>query len=62
VVGKRAAGTVLRRIPLAGGVWSGSADAYATWQIGKYAARELRPRPTVQGTVIANGTATRSVR
>ncbi len=55
VVGKRAAGTVLRRVPLAGGVWSGSADAYATWQIGKYAGRELRPRPTVQGTVVAGG-------
>jgi len=58
VVGKRAAGTVLRRIPLAGGIWSGSADAYATWQIGKYAARELRPRPTVVGTVITDGSAT----
>ena len=44
VIGKRAAGTVIRRLPLAGGVWSGSADAYATWQVGKYAARELRPR------------------
>ena len=52
VVGKRAAGTVLRRVPLAGGVWGGSADAYATWQIGKYAARELRPRPVVAGTVL----------
>ena len=44
VVGKRAAGTVIRRIPLAGGVWGGSADAFATWQVGKYAARELRSR------------------
>ena len=52
VVGKRAAGTVLRRVPLAGGVWGGSADAYATWQIGKYAARELRPRPVVAGAVV----------
>ena len=52
VVGKRAAGTVLRRVPLAGGVWGGSADAYATWQVGKYAARELRPRPVVAGTVV----------
>jgi hypothetical protein len=54
VIGKRAAGTVLRRVPLAGGVWGGSADAYATWQIGKYAARELRPRPVVVGSVVAN--------
>jgi hypothetical protein len=44
VIGKRAAGTVLRRVPLVGGVWGGSADAFATWQIGKYAERELRPR------------------
>ena len=44
VIGKRAAGTVVRRVPLAGGVWSASADAYATWQVGKYAARELKPR------------------
>jgi len=55
VIGKRAAGTVLRRVPLAGGVWGGSADAYATWQIGKYAARELRPRPVVAGTVLSGG-------
>ena len=44
VVGKRAATTVVRRVPVAGGVWAGSSDAIATWQIGKYAERELRPR------------------
>ena len=44
VVGKRAASTVVRRVPVAGGVWAASTDAYATWQIGKYAERELRPR------------------
>ena len=44
VIGKRAAGTVIRRVPLAGGVWGASADGYATWQVGKYAGRELRPR------------------
>lgn len=44
VMGKRAAGTVIRRIPVAGGVWGGGADAYATWQIGRFAARELQPR------------------
>lgn len=44
VVGKRAAGTVIRRVPLAGGVWGGSADALSTWQIGRYAAGELRTR------------------
>jgi uncharacterized protein (DUF697 family) len=46
VLGRRAAGTVVRRVPVAGGVWGASADAFATWQIGKYAARELRARPT----------------
>lgn len=45
VIGKRAAGTVVRRVPVAGGVWGASADAYTTWQIGRYAAKELRPRP-----------------
>ena len=44
VIGKRAATTVVRRVPVAGGLWAGSSDAYATWQIGKYAERELRPR------------------
>jgi hypothetical protein len=57
VIGKRAAGTVLRRLPVAGGVWGGSADAYTTWLVGRYAARELRPRPVVAGTVLANGSA-----
>ncbi len=45
VIGKRAAGTVIRRVPLAGGLWGGSADAYATWQVGRYATQELRRRP-----------------
>ena len=44
VVGKKAAGSVARRIPLAGGVVAGTADAWDTWQVGKYAERELRPR------------------
>ena len=44
VIGKRTATTVIRRVPLAGGVWGASADAISTWQIGKYAARELRSR------------------
>jgi EcsC protein family len=44
VVGKKAAGTMVRRVPVAGGVWAAGTDAYATWQIGKYAERELRPR------------------
>ncbi len=48
VIGKRAAGTIIRRVPVAGGIWGGSADAYSTWQVGRYAARELRPRPRAQ--------------
>jgi uncharacterized protein (DUF697 family) len=44
VIGKRAASTVARRIPVAGGVYGAGTDAYATWQVGKYAARELRSR------------------
>jgi uncharacterized protein (DUF697 family) len=44
VIGKRTASTVARRIPVAGGVYGAGTDAYATWQVGKYAARELRSR------------------
>ncbi len=44
ILGKRAASTMIRRVPLAGGVFGGGADAYATWQIGRYAARELLAR------------------
>jgi len=51
VLGKRAASTVVRRIPVAGGVWGAGTDGYATWQVGKYAARELRTR-TVQGELV----------
>ena len=45
VVGKRAGSAIVRRIPLAGGVISGASDAYSTWQVGRYAGRELRARP-----------------
>ena len=44
VAGKRAAVTIARRIPVVGGLFGGSVDAYQTWQIGRYAERELRPR------------------
>ena len=44
VAGKRVAATVGRRIPVVGGLFGGSADAYQTWQIGRYAERELLPR------------------
>jgi hypothetical protein len=44
VAGKRIATTVGRRVPVVGGLVGASADAYATWQIGRYADRELRSR------------------
>ena len=44
VVGKRAAKTVARRIPVAGGFYGAGADGYSTWQIGRYATRELAQR------------------
>ena len=48
VVGKRAGTAIIRRIPLAGGVVGAGSDAYSTWQVGRYAARELRPRPVTR--------------
>ena len=45
VVGKRAGTAIVRRIPLAGGVFGAWSDAYSTWQVGRYADRELRARP-----------------
>ncbi len=44
VAGKRIATTVGRRVPIVGGLFGASADAYATWQIGRYADRELLAR------------------
>jgi uncharacterized protein (DUF697 family) len=44
VVGKRAAKTVARRIPVAGGFYGAGSDAYTTWQVGRYARKELKPR------------------
>ncbi len=44
VAGKRIATTVGRRVPVVGGVVGAGADAYSSWQIGRYADRELRPR------------------
>jgi hypothetical protein len=43
VAGKRLAGTAGRRIPFVGGFIGAGADGYATWQIGRYADRELLP-------------------
>jgi len=44
VAGKRVVTTVGRRVPVVGGLIGASADGYATWQIGRYADRELLPR------------------
>jgi hypothetical protein len=44
VAGIRLAVTVGRRVPIVGGVVGGSADAYATWRVGRYVDRELLPR------------------
>lgn len=44
VAGKRLATTMGRRVPLVGGAIGMSADGWATWRIGRYAARELLPR------------------
>ena len=45
VAGKRVATTVGRRVPVVGGVFGAGADGFATWKIGRYADRELLPRP-----------------
>ncbi len=42
--GKRLATSVGRRIPVVGGLVGLGVDGYATWQIGRYADRELLPR------------------
>lgn len=40
--GKRLATMVGKRIPLVGGAIGGASDGYGTWQVGRYAAQELR--------------------
>jgi hypothetical protein len=45
VAGKRLAITVGRRVPGVGGLVGMGADGYATWRTGRYAERELLPRP-----------------
>jgi hypothetical protein len=42
--GKRLAITIGRRVPIVGGVFGMGIDGVDTWRVGRYAARELRPR------------------
>ncbi|CAN5421764.1 hypothetical protein BH11ACT8_BH11ACT8_16790 [soil metagenome] len=44
VAGKRLATTIGRRVPVVGGLVGLGADGFVTWQIGRYADRELLPR------------------
>ncbi len=44
VAGKRLASTIGRRVPVVGGMIGASADAFSTWQVGRYMTRELLPR------------------
>lgn len=44
VAGKRAAIMVARKVPVVGGIVGMSVDGFATYQIGRYAGGELRPR------------------
>jgi hypothetical protein len=44
VAGKHAAIVVARRVPVVGGIVGMSVDGFATYQIGRYAGGELRPR------------------
>jgi hypothetical protein len=46
VAGKRLVTTVGRRVPVLGGLVGAGADGFATWQVGRYADRELLPRAT----------------
>jgi uncharacterized protein (DUF697 family) len=44
VAGKRTANVIARRVPIMGGFIGAGTDGYATWQIGRYADRELLSR------------------
>ncbi|HCB06873.1 MAG TPA: hypothetical protein DEQ43_21960 [Nocardioides bacterium] len=44
VTGKKVATTFARKVPIAGGFIGLGVDAFATWQVGRYATRELLPR------------------
>ncbi len=44
VTGKHLLTTAGRRVPVLGGAVGGGTDALLTWQVGRYASKELRPR------------------
>jgi hypothetical protein len=44
VAGKHLITTIARRTPVVGGVIGGGSDAFATWQVGRYAKGELLAR------------------
>lgn len=46
VAGKRTAALIGRRLPVVGGGVGAVTDGYATWAVGRYAAKELRSRPS----------------
>lgn len=48
IAGKRLATQLGRRVPLVGGLVGMTADGFATWQVGRYADRELLARPPAQ--------------
>jgi hypothetical protein len=44
IAGKRTVATLGRRTPVIGGAFGAVIDGYDTYQVGRYAAKELRPR------------------
>jgi hypothetical protein len=44
VAGKRMAATIARKVPIVGGVVGATVDGWETFQVGRYASRELLPR------------------
>jgi hypothetical protein len=49
VAGKRTVATIGRKLPVVGGGFGLVSDGFATYQIGEYAAKELRARPLPSG-------------
>ncbi|MGI8433905.1 MAG: EcsC family protein [Nocardioidaceae bacterium] len=45
VAGKRTLAVIGRRTPVVGGGFGAVSDGYGTWQVGRYAAKELKKRP-----------------